>query len=200
MKIDDNKKNGLDVKPDEKEILIDHIYDGIQELNHPLPSWWNFLFWACIVYSGGYFIYYEYMSGPSLEEEFIADYKKIQTVQEEYKTLNSAFQSNLFTVAANPAGIKKGKEVFENNCLPCHSDNGKGDIGPNLTDKYWIVAKSTPQTIYEVSFRGSEENGMPPWGDVLTSDELYFVVSYVSSLKNTHQKGGKTPQGELVEE
>jgi cytochrome c oxidase cbb3-type subunit 3 len=196
---DQNKSEDLIVKPDEKHLLLDHSYDGIQELNHPLPSWWNFIFYAAIVYSVGYFVYYQFLGGPSLNQEFKTNHAKVIAVQEEYKKMNSAFNPELYAAVANPEGIKKGAEVYEMNCLPCHAEKGKGDIGPNLTDKHWIVAKSTPETIHQVVFNGSEENGMPPWGDVITSEEIYLAVAYVSSLKNTHQKG-KEPQGELIEE
>ena len=190
----------LDIMPDEKHLLLDHNYDGIQELNHPLPSWWNFLFYVGIIFGFGYFIYYQIMSGPTLREEFKKDYSKVIAAQEEFKKLNSAFKPELYAVVATDEGVKKGAEVFVNNCLPCHAEHGKGDIGPNLTDEFWIVAKSTPETIYNVVFHGSEANGMPPWGDVLTSDEIYQAVAYVSSLKNTHQKGGKAPQGDKIED
>ncbi len=190
----------LHVEPDEKHLLLEHNYDGIQELNHPLPSWWNFIFYTAIIYSFGYFIYYQFLSGPSLREEFNKDYSEVLALQAEFKKQNSAFKPELYAVAATPENIKKGEEVFTNNCLPCHAEKGRGDIGPNLTDKHWLVAKSTPETIYNVVFNGSEENGMPPWAEVLTSEEIYHAVSYVSSLKNTFQKGGKPPQGELIED
>lgn len=196
----DNEENKLHVEPDEKHLLLDHNYDGIQELNHPLPSWWNFIFYTAIIYSIGYFIFYQIMGGPSLREEFDKDYSKIVAAQEEFKKNNSAYKHELYVAAATPDGIKKGEEVFINNCVPCHSDKGKGDIGPNLTDEYWLVAKSTPETIYNVIFNGSEANGMPPWSEVLTKEEIYLAVSFVTSLKNTHQKGGKVPQGIKIEE
>ena len=62
------------------------------------------------------------------------------------------------------------------------------------------MAKSTPETIYNVVYNGSEANGMPPWGEVLSSEEIYQSVSYVMSIKNTHIKGGKAPQGEKIDE
>jgi cytochrome c oxidase cbb3-type subunit 3 len=195
-----NENDKLHVEPDEKHLLLDHNYDGIQELNHPLPSWWNFIFYAAIIYSVGYFIYYQVMGGPSLRQEFDKDYANLVLVQAEYKKMNSAFKPEAYAAVANQEGIKKGAEVYEINCLPCHAEQGRGDIGPNLTDRHWVVAKSTPETIYNVIFNGSEENGMPPWGDVLTSDEIYQAVSYVSSLKNTNHKAGKEPQGPIIED
>jgi cytochrome c oxidase cbb3-type subunit 3 len=195
-----NEEKELHVEPDEKHLLLDHNYDGIQELNHPLPSWWNFLFYFCIIFSAGYYVYYEFMSGPSLREDFNKDYAKIQAAQEEFRKMNSAYRPELYAAAVANDGVKKGEEVYINNCLPCHAENGRGDIGPNLTDKHWVVAKSTPETIYNIVFNGSEANGMPPWNEVLTADEIYLAVAYVSSLKNTNQKLGKAPQGEIIEE
>lgn len=194
-----NDHTGLDVKPDEKHILIDHSYDGIQELNHPLPSWWNIIFWGAIVYSSMYYVYYEFMSGPSLKEEFTKEFAIVEAAQLEFKKANQKFKPELYSAVANPDGIKKGKEVYELNCLPCHAENGKGDVGPNLTDKHWVKARGTPDTIYDVVYNGIEENGMPVWGEMISSDEIYLATAYVASLKNTFQKG-KAPQGELVED
>ncbi len=195
-----NEGEKLHVEENEKHLLLDHAYDGIHELNNPLPSWWSFLFYTGIIFSIAYFIFYQIMGGPTLREEFNKDYSKILVVQEEFKKANSAYKDERYVAVANPEGIEKGEEVYENNCLPCHQEKGMGDIGPNLTDKHWIVAKSTPETIYNVIFNGSEANGMPPWSEVLTTEEIYLAVAYVSSLKNTFQKGGKLPQGEVIEE
>lgn len=195
-----NEETKLHVEADEKHLLLDHDYDGIQELNHPLPSWWNVIFYVAIFFSITYFAYYQMMGGPTLRDEFNKDYAKVVAMQEEFKKQNSSFNPDTYASTNTPEGVKKGEEVFLNNCLPCHGEKGIGDIGPNLTDEYWLVAKSTPETIYSVVFNGSEENGMPAWAEVLTADEIYLAVAYVSSLKNTHQKGGKAPQGEKIEE
>lgn len=195
-----NEETKLDVKPDEEHLLLDHSYDGIQELNHPLPSWWNIIFYTAIIYSTGYFIYYQLMSGPTLRDEFKVHYGKVMTAQAEFKRINSAFNLNHYNGIVADDGINKGKVVFENNCMPCHNENARGDIGPNLTDEYWLIAKSTPETIYGVVFTGSEDNGMPAWAELLQKDEIYQAVAYVSSLKNTRQKGGKAPQGEKIED
>lgn len=195
-----NEENKLDVKKDEEHLLIDHSYDGIQELNHPLPSWWNVCFYIGIAFSAGYFIYYQLLDAPTLRDEFNVSYKKVQDMKAEFTRLNSAFSHDNFQSTLAADGVKKGMVVFENNCMPCHSEGGKGDIGPNLTDEYWLLAKGTPETIYNVAFKGSEENGMPAWGELLTKEELYQAVAYVSSLKNTKVKGGKAPQGTKIVE
>lgn len=200
MSQQENQENKLHIEPDEKHLLLDHSYDGIQELNHPLPSWWNVIFWAAIVYSFFYFVYYQFLSGPSLREEFNKEFAIIEANQLEFKKANHAFKSELYSAVVNPESIAKGKEIYELNCLPCHAENGRGDIGPNLTDKHWLIAKGTPETIHHVVFNGSEENGMPAWGELLPSEEIYLAVAYVQSVKNTFQKKGKAPQGVLIEE
>jgi len=200
MSSDNNNETKLDVKADEQHLLLDHSYDGIQELNHPLPNWWNVIFYVAIAYSAGYFIYYQYLGGPTLRDEFKVHYDKALAAQAEFKRLNSAFNLEHYNGIVADDGVNKGAVVFENNCLACHNEKGKGDIGPNLTDEYWLIAKGTPETVYNVVFTGSEENGMPAWAELLTKDEIYQAVAYVSSLKNTKQPGGKEPQGEKIED
>lgn len=189
----------LDVKEDEKHLLIDHSYDGIQELNHPLPSWWNTIWAISIVYGIGYFIYYQFMSGPSLKEEFIKDFKIVEAKQLEYKKRESGFNQEYYAKVIADGGVKKGKEVYDLNCMPCHAENGAGDVGPNLTDDHWLLAQGTPDTVYNVVFNGSEANGMPIWSEMISKDEIYQAVAYVMTFRNTFVKG-KEPEGVKVAE
>jgi cytochrome c oxidase cbb3-type subunit 3 len=184
----------LDVKEDEKHLLIEHSYDNIQELNHPLPSWWNTIWGISIAFSVGYFIYYQFMDGPSLKDEFHVEYKVVMAKQNEFKKRESAFSQDYFEKIVKNDGVKKGKEVFELNCVPCHAEGGVGDVGPNLTDDHWLIAKGTPETIYGVVFNGSDANGMPVWSEMISKDEIYQAVAYVMTFHNTFKKG-KEPQG-----
>ena len=189
----------LHVQEDEKHLLLDHSYDGIQELNHPLPSWWQFLFYAVIAYAIAYFIYYQYMGGPSLRDEFKKEYAVIVASQEEFKKKEGLFNPEVYAQFTTPENIKKGEEVFVNNCVACHLEKGRGDIGPNLTDEYWLWSKGTPETTYPVVFNGVVDNGMPNWSEVLSKEEIYQVVAYVQTLHLTHQPNGKAPQGNKIE-
>jgi cytochrome c oxidase cbb3-type subunit 3 len=190
----------LHVEEDEKHLLLDHNYDGIQELNHPLPSWWQFTFYGAILFSTAYFAYYQFLGGPSLKDEFTKDYAVIAAIQEEFKQREQAFNPDLYKHFSSPENLRKGEEVFVNNCVACHLEKGKGDIGPNLTDNYWINAKGTPETIYPVVFHGVVENGMPNWSEVLSRDEIYQVVAYVQTLHNSNLPGAKAPQGNKIDE
>jgi cytochrome c oxidase cbb3-type subunit 3 len=194
------KETTLHVEENEKHLLINHSYDGIQELNHPLPSWWQALFYGAIVFSTLYFIYYQFMGGPSLREEFKKEYAIIVASQEDFKKKAGLFNPELYAKFSTPEYIKKGEETFNNNCMACHQEKGRGDIGPNLTDEYWLWAKGTPETIYPVVFNGVPDNGMPVWSETLSPEEIYQVVAYVQTLHHTHQPGGKAPQGTKIDD
>lgn len=190
----------LHVEENEKHLLLDHHYDGIQELDHPLPSWWQFTFYGAIVFAFFYFIFYQIMGGPTLRDEFKKDYDRVISVQNEFKKKTGAFDPEQYNGLMAAGGLKKGEEIFTNNCVACHQEKGRGDIGPNLTDEYWLWAKGTPETIFPVVFNGVVENGMPAWSEVLSTEEIYQVVSYVQSLHNTHVADGKAPQGNKVDD
>lgn len=196
-----NDKDKLHLEADEKHLLLEHDYDGLRELNNPLPRWWNVIFYVSVAFGVCYLAYYQFMGGPSLKDEFKKDYAQVVAVQEEFKKQNSAFKPELFETYSTAEGVKKGEEVFTTNCVACHLEKGKGDVGPNLTDEYWLVAKTgTPEAIYNVVYNGSVDNGMPAWNELISTEEIYQAVAYVVSLKNTNQPGGKAPQGEKVEQ
>ena len=188
----------LHVADDEKHLLLDHDYDGIQELNHPLPSWWNAIFYAGIFFGVCYWVYYSFMGGPTLRDEFKVEYGKVQVLQEEYKKLTAAFNPVKYEEFNKPQNRERALQIYTDNCFQCHAEEGRGDVGPNLTDDYWLLAKGTPETIYHTVYTGSEENGMPAWGEVLSSEDIYLAVSYVMSLKQTYHPKGKEPQGERL--
>ncbi len=196
----ENRNKDLHLEKDEEHLLLDHSYDGIQELDNPLPNWWQFTFYGAIVFSVFYFLFYMVLGGPTLRDEFNKDYAVVKAKQDELKSKDTAFDLSKYEAIVKNDGIKKGEAVFATNCVPCHKEKGIGDIGPNLTDNSWIHAKGTPDTIYPVVFNGVPENGMPVWSEVLSADEIYQVVSYVQTLHNTNQPGGKAPQGTVVED
>jgi len=190
----------LHVEENEKHLLLDHAYDGLQELNHPLPFWWQFTFYGGIIFAIFYISYYIFGSGPSLKDEFKKDYAVIAAKLEDFKKKESQFDPATFAKFNTPEGVKNGQTIFEVNCIACHLEKGAGDIGPNLTDNYWINTKGTPDTNYPIVFNGVIANGMPVWSEVLSKDEIYQVVAYVQTLHNTFIPNGKAPQGNKVEE
>lgn len=197
-----NNEEKLIVHDDEKHLVIDHNYDGIHELNHPLPSWWTGTWILSFVFMIPYFMYYVLMDGPTLKDEYLRDMQVINELKAEAAKNGGNFSLDEYNtwVAAND-GVIKGKTVFEENCLSCHAEGGRGDIGPNLSDKYWINVKGHvgADTIYPVVFKGVEENGMPAWGEILSKEDIMAAISYVLTLQGTNPPDAKEAQGELID-
>ncbi|MEE3078472.1 MAG: c-type cytochrome [Bdellovibrionota bacterium] len=200
LKKEDNEL-GNTIIEDEKHLVLDHDYDGIQELNHPLPSWWSGIWAISIVFAAIYFMYYIMMDGPTLRDEYKKEYAKVREVIDAEKAKSGNFDVEEFnTFVAENDGIKNGAIVYEENCLSCHAEGGGGDIGPNLTDKHWKnITAFEAKNIYSVVFKGVEDNGMPAWGEMLSKEELMSVVSFVMSLQGTTPPEAKEPEGELVQ-
>ena len=194
-----DNKTEVHLEEGEKHLLLDHNYDGIHELDNPLPTWWQYTFYGGIIFAVLYFILFQIMGAPSLRDEFKKEFAKIESLQEEFNKKNGAFDVVKYQAILKDDGVKKGEVVFATNCVPCHKEKGAGDIGPNLTDEYWINSKGTPETNYAVVFNGVPDKGMPTWSQTLSNDEIYQVVSYVQTLHNIHTPGGKAPQGNKVE-
>lgn len=195
----DEPKNII-LNEEEQSLLLDHNYDGIEEFDYPLPHWWTMIFVITSIFGVFYFYYYQIAGGPTLQEEHEAKMAKINEARAEYAKDANNFDLVVYNNLkdADPK-LMNGLAVYEENCLSCHEENGKGDIGPNLTDPYWLNVKSTdPETLYKFVVVGYEDNGMPAWGEMLSKDELYQVIAYVLSLKDTNVPDGKEPQGEKL--
>lgn len=136
---DKNNKQEMNVFEEEKKILLDHDYDGIKELNHPLPSWWVFVFIATVVFSIPYWIYYHHMSGPSLNDEFNSHMEVVSAAKAEYEKKQGTFNLDEYnSFIADSDALKTGAKVYKRKCKACHGTDGEGGIGPNLTDAYWL--------------------------------------------------------------
>jgi cytochrome c oxidase cbb3-type subunit 3 len=90
--------------------------------------------------------------------------------------------------------VADAKALYEERCASCHADGGRGLIGPNLTDGYWLHGKGSMLDIYDVVANGVPAKGMPAWSKQLSAIEVSKLVAYVGTLKNTNVPG-KEPQG-----
>jgi cytochrome c oxidase cbb3-type subunit 3 len=182
---------------DNDEKLLDHNYDGIQELDNPLPNWWLITFYGAIVFSVFYFFYYQIGSGPSIKAQYNENLTYHQKIKSKYLDELSKFNNEKYMMISEVEEMKKfGKTLYENNCLSCHGVNAAGDIGPNLTDEYWLFADGKPETIYPFVIKGSTAAGMPAWGEYLQEDELYAVITYLMSVQGMQHAKAKEAQGE----
>ncbi|MFW5830419.1 MAG: c-type cytochrome [Planctomycetota bacterium] len=94
--------------------------------------------------------------------------------------------------------LERGEWVFERRCMVCHGNEGRGLVGPNLTDNYWLYGPDK-DTLIDIISKGREDKGMPAWDKELSRGELGAVLRYVMSLRG-RDLPGKEPQGELVGE
>ncbi len=182
--------------PDEKRdpLLLDHNYDGIQELDNPLPRWWVYLFVLCCIFAGIYFSYYTFFGGPTLTEELEQKMIALSPKKSDLKI------EDFSGILHDPKTIADGKAIFESKCVSCHSPQGQGLIGPNLTDNYWIHGKGKVEDIFVVVRDGVPDKGMMTWGPLLKPEELRAVAVFVHSLKGTNPPNPKEHQGEEVED
>lgn len=186
---------------DEKDKLIeDHEYDGIQELDNPLPGWWLMTFYITIVFSVVYFIYYQVLDGPSSDEYLTSEMTRIEEVRESrVEEVGEKTNEEMRAVLDDRERLERGKEEYTKNCMACHGNNAQGMIGPNLTDDYWIHGDGTVKSIAEIIRGGVPDKGMPAWGQVLQPEQIVNVAGYVYSLHGTEPAGAKGPEGEKVE-
>jgi cytochrome c oxidase cbb3-type subunit 3 len=177
--------------------LVDHEYDGIQELNNPAPFWWQLFFYLSIAFAFGYYVYYELGTAPSSDRELSENLAAVIQQQNNNKPAGPD-EAALAALMKDENAKKLGKEVYDSKCAACHAVDGGGLVGPNLTDRFWIHGKGTLAGIYKVVHDGVADKGMPPWGPVLKDEETLAVVAYVKLFEGTKPAAAKAPQGEEV--
>ncbi len=179
---------------DEDSILLDHNYDGIQELDNVLPPWWVWMFYATIIFTFIYWGLYQTFGVWPLQEE--AYEIEMETAEKEvyaYKEANGLLISaETVTQLTDEASLAAGKEIFDGTCAACHKADGSGLVGPNLTDKYWIYGGAIGDVFTSIS--EGRANGMPSHKSQFNELQIQQIGSYVKSLKFAE---GKEPEGDL---
>lgn len=183
---------------DKEPMLLDHNYDGIQEFDNPLPTWWLVTFFITIIF--GFFYW--------LDTEIVGRGSQVQEVEKELAILRArapkADPSNTNddsykAFAAVAANLAKGKDVYGGKCATCHGPEGQGMIGPNLTDNFWLHGRGGYSDVDKVVRQGVLDKGMPPWETQLNAEDIKAVTVFVVSLRGSSPLNPKAPQGEKVE-
>jgi cytochrome c oxidase cbb3-type subunit III len=176
-------------------LLLDHEYDGIQELDNKLPRWWVWLFNLCILFAVIYMSYYHVLGKGKLmaaqyqEEMQFGDQIKAQAMSGFEKTMASLAPSQDALV------IARGRETFAKLCAPCHRADAGGLVGPNLCDDYWIHGSNFVDNLQTI-WNGVPAKGMVTWKGTLNPDTIYAVGSYIYTLRGTHPKNPKPPENQ----
>ena len=188
----------------EKDILLEHDYDGIRELDNVLPPWWVWLFYGCIAWGVFYLAAVhvldilpeqntEYKEAMAQAEIDIAAYKSTQTATVDETNVEMSTEANF---------LAAGKANFTTFCTPCHGADAAGSensVGPNLTDAHWIHGGGIKNVFKTIKY-GVPEKGMISWKSQLQPKEISELSSYIMSLQGTGPATQKAPQGELWQE
>lgn len=183
---------------EEKEMMLDHSYDGIVELDNHMPPWLVNVFYITIAFAVVYFTYYSVLGLGQTQLEEYAEEQRVAAIKiEAYKaTLANLIDENTVEFDESAAALAAGKSIFSANCAACHAADGGGGVGPNFTDEYWIHGGSI-NDIFRIVKYGVPAKGMIPWQDQLSPEEMQQVSSYIKTLVGTTPANPKAPEGEL---
>ena len=182
----------------EGEIVLDHNYDGIKELDNNLPPWWVYSFYISIVFAAIYLLRFHVFDGYTQIDELETELTDARIALEEYKkTAKDLVDLNTVTLLTDAGDLNAGKSVFETNCIACHMADGGGGIGPNLTDDNWILGGGIKNVFKTVSEGGRSGKGMIAWKSLLKPAEMAQVSSYVLTLQGTTPANPKAAEGDI---
>ncbi len=176
--------------------IMDHNYDGIEELDNPPPRWIMALFYITIGFSILYGAYYFWLGiGDHQDAEYA---KKSEQHDQKYQMVSLSAEN--LSWLSDETSIQEGKTIYqEMSCFACHGMNGEGNaIGPNLTDEYWINGCDF-ESIFNIIKNGNPSKGMTAFKGQISDEKIQKVASFVHTLKGTSPANPKDPQGEICE-
>jgi len=171
-----------------------HEYDGIKELDNPLPPWLKYIFYITIVISVAYLTLLFVFKDESIIQK--KEYsKEMRTARAKTEV---AVNEDAAKTAAAPMSqeqiLAAGKITFDKICVVCHGKFGEGLVGPNFTDEYWIHG-GKPEDLLKVVTEGVIEKGMISYKSQLNKTQINNVIAYILSLQGTNPPNQKAPQG-----
>jgi len=182
----------------ESEVLTDHEYDGIRELDNVLPPWWVAMFYACIVFAFVYLVHYHVLGTGDLQ---IAEYEnKVIAAEAEVAAFMATQKEQVdetnVTLVADAGRLKSGEKIYTDNCVACHGALGEGGVGPNFADQYWVHGGSINDLFKTIKY-GVPSKGMISWKTQLSPTQMQDVASYILGFQGTNPPNAKAPEGVL---
>lgn len=182
----------------EEDIMLEHDYDGIKELDNVLPPWWVYLFYGTIIFALVYLVRFHVMNEYDQEQEFknevaLAELEKSKMPKDAAEEVSY----ETVVVLTDAESLAKGKEIFNNACAACHKADGGGLVGPNLTDKHWINGGGI-KNVFKLISEGSKNNpSMVAWKANLSAKDIQSVSSYILTLEGSNPPDAKAAEGEI---
>lgn len=194
-----------------------HEWDGIRELNNPMPRWWVWTFYATIVWAIGYMVAYPAIPMLTDATKGMLGYSSRAELSSEMALAKTAQTANLDKIAAlsvkdiqaDPElarfATAGGASAFKVNCAPCHGSGAAGGPGfPNLNDNDWLWGGDIEaiQTSIAHGIRNEDPDSrvseMPAFADILQPDQIRQVAAYVVSLTETPSDPALVEPGKQV--
>lgn len=170
-----------------------HSFDGIEELNNPLPHWWLNLFYFTIAFA---FIYLTLYPGWG-DAKGMLGWTSHNQWEMEVEKANNRFDRVFKDYAAipveelakDPQAVKIGQRLFGNNCALCHGSDARGNLGyPNLVDNDWLYGGSADQIVASITH--GRNAMMPPGGGLpMTEQDVLDMTAYVLTLSGRKGSG-----------
>jgi cytochrome c oxidase cbb3-type subunit III len=178
-----------------KDEMLEHEFDGIREFDNPPPSWIMWMLYGSIVVAVAYWLFYQTFGVGSLPvQSYEAEMARAAEVQLARMSGQELSDATLLLMSAVPSQVSEGRKIFEQFCVVCHGANGEGNVGPNLTDGFWLHG-GAPMKVLGTVTNGVPDKGMVAWAGQLGPARVQKVVAYVLTIRNTNRPG-KAPQGD----
>ncbi len=184
----------------EADVMLDHNYDGIRELDNVLPPWWVYLFYGTIIFGAIYLVRFQIMGDYNQDQEFQTEMREAKVAVDAYmKTAPDQMNKDKVTLLKDAPSLAVGKDIFTKNCIPCHRADAGGQIGPNLTDHFWINGGGIKNVFNTIMEGGRDGKGMVSWKTSIKPSDIQKVASYVLSLQDSNPKNAKPTEQEAKE-
>ena len=190
---------GLKPLSEEKDLMMEHSFDGITELDNPTPAWFMVLFYGTIIFAVVYLLNYHVFNwSPLQDEEYTIELQKAEEAKTAMllKPGNAANKINENNVeqSSDAAVLQAGAGLFKTACSPCHGEKAEGLVGPNLTDEYWLHG-GTVKDIFKTIKYGVPDKGMVAWEKTMRPKQIADITNYILSLQGSNPPGAKAAQG-----
>ncbi len=181
----------------ERDVMLDHDYDGIRELDNRMPPWLQYIFVVSVATAIIYIlIYHVYNIGMLPLEEYATELQRADDQKAKMLlTAGSSIDESSAKLLTDASSLAAGKTIFIARCAACHGQLGEGGVGPNLTDDYWLHGGSINE-VFKVVKYGVPAKGMVSWTGILKPEEMETVSSFILSMQGTAPPNPKAPQGE----
>jgi len=164
--------------------IREHTFDGIEEYDNPLPRWWLYLFYLTIAFAVVYGVFYPtlwFYSGSTGWSQASQYEAQVAEAAKRWPAATAAGGGDVTALLHDVTALEAGKKIYSTRCAVCHGKQGEGKIGPSFLDQEW---KYGADKVVE-SIQKGRAGGMPPWGKILTVEQVRQVAAFVLSLSQS---------------